>query len=145
MYKASTSPIVLLMSRVISPYLMLFGLYVIFHGHYSPGGGFQGGALMAAAILLVRIANDERTHHLQFPKSWSIPLTCVGVLIYLAIGILPMFLGGTFLDYSYLALPGMDPADVRSLGILGVEIGVGIAVMAVLVSLYDNLMEGHHD
>lgn len=144
MYKASTSPILLLMSRVISPYILLFGMYVVFHGHYSPGGGFQGGALMAAAVLLVRIVNDDRTQQLQFPRGWSIPMASIGVLIYLSIGILPMFFGGTFLDYSYLALPGMDPADTRSLGILGVEIGVGIAVMAVLIGIYDNLLEADH-
>jgi multicomponent Na+:H+ antiporter subunit B len=144
MYKASTSPIVLLMSRVISPYIMLFGLYVVFHGHYSPGGGFQGGALMAASILLVRIANDERTHQLQFRRGYSIPMACVGVLIYLGIGALPMFLGGTFLDYGSLRIPGMDPADVRSFGILGVEVGVCLTVMAVLVGMYDNLMEADY-
>ena len=56
MRDASRSPIVLLLSKVVSPYIMLFGMYVIFHGHYSPGGGFQGGAMMAASILLIRIA-----------------------------------------------------------------------------------------
>ena len=145
MHKASKSPILLLMSRVLAPYIMLFGMYVVFHGHYSPGGGFQGGALMAASILLVRIVNDKRTQSLQFPDSWCIPMASVGVLIYIGFGLLPLCFGGTFLDYSYLALPGMDPADARSLGILGVEIGVGIAVMAVLVGIYDNLLGADYD
>ncbi len=123
---------------------MLFGMYVVFHGHYSPGGGFQGGALMAAAILLVRIVNNDPVQQMQFPRNWCIPMASLGVLIYVGIGLLPLFFGGPFLDYSYLALPGMDPADARSLGILGVEIGVGIAVMAVLVSIYDNLVEADH-
>ena len=145
MDRASTSPILLLMSRLIAPYIMLFGMYVVAHGHYSPGGGFQGGALMAAAVLLVRIVNDTRTQRIQFPHSWSIPMASVGVLIFLGIGLLPLLYGGTFLDYSFLSPPGMDPADTRSYGILIVEIGVGIAVMAVLVGIYDNLMIADHD
>ncbi len=123
---------------------MLFGMYVVFHGHYSPGGGFQGGAMMAASILLIRIAANDTIHQLQFKKSLGIPLASVGVLIYFVIGLVPLFLGGNFLDYGYLPLPGMDAANIRAMGILGIEIGVGIAVMAVLVSIYDNLLEGNN-
>lgn len=142
MYKASTSPIVLLLSKTVAPYIMLFGMYVVFHGHYSPGGGFQGGAMMAASILLIRIATDENIHQLQFKRTLAIPLASIGVLIYFAIGLIPLCMGGNYLDYSYLPLPGMETSYIRSLGILGIEIGVGIAVMAVLVSIYDNLLEG---
>lgn len=145
MYRASTSPIVLLLSKIVSPYIMLFGMYVVFHGHYSPGGGFQGGAMMAASILLIRIATNENIHQLQFKKSLAIPLASSGVLIYFLIGLVPLLLGGNFLDYGYLPLPGMDIAYIRAMGILGIEIGVGIAVMAVLVSIYDNLLEANHD
>ena len=56
MDKQFYSPIVLLGARLLSPYIFIFGMYVIFHGHYSPGGGFQGGALLAASILLMRVA-----------------------------------------------------------------------------------------
>jgi multicomponent Na+:H+ antiporter subunit B len=143
-YKASTSPIVLLLSKTVAPYIMLFGMYVVFHGHYSPGGGFQGGAMMAASILLIRIAADENIHQLQFKRTMGMPLASIGVLIYFVIGLIPLCMGGNFLDYSYLPLPGMETAYIRSLGILGIEIGVGIAVMAVLVSIYDNLLEGNN-
>ncbi|HMS17523.1 MAG TPA: MnhB domain-containing protein, partial [Planctomycetota bacterium] len=56
MRKQAPNPIILYGARLVSPYIMLFGLYVIAHGHYSPGGGFQGGALLAASVLLVRLA-----------------------------------------------------------------------------------------
>lgn len=134
------SPIILLVSRFITPYIMLYGFYVIFHGHYSPGGGFQGGAILAAAVLLIRIVNDPELYEIHFKSSLGIPLGAVGVLIFFGIGFITMILGGNFLDYSYLPLVGLSQADVRSTGILLIEIGIAFAVMAILVSLYDNLL-----
>lgn len=131
----------ILLSRAISPYIMLFGLYVIFHGHYSPGGGFQGGTMLAASILLTRIALDEKLQKFHFKKSMGIPLGAVGVLIFFGIGLVTMVLGGSYLDYHFLPMPWMEPAEARSMGILLIEAGVGLAVMAILVSIYDNLLE----
>jgi multicomponent Na+:H+ antiporter subunit B len=136
----SNSPIILIISRILAPYIMLFGFYVIFHGHYSPGGGFQGGAIIAASIILIRIANDPSVDELHFKKSLTIPLGSVGVLIFFGIGLLAIFFEMNFLDYNYLALTGLSPADARSIGILIIEIGVGVAVTAILVSLFDNLL-----
>lgn len=141
MKQGSSSPIILLLSRVISPYIMLFGMYVIFHGHYSPGGGFQGGVMLAASILLIRIAVEEKVHQMHFKKSLGIPLGALGVLIFFGVGLIPLLLGGYFLDYHLLPIPGMTPAELRSTGILFIEVGVGLAVMTILVSIYDNLLE----
>lgn len=120
---------------------MLFGLYVVFHGHYSPGGGFQGGAILAASVILLRIALDEKVNQLQFNKVYSIPLASLGVLIFFGVGLISLIFGGYFLDYSLLPFGDMDIPDLRSTGILLVEIGVGLAVMAILISIYDNLLE----
>ena len=136
----SDSPIILIVSRLLAPYIMLFGFYVIFHGHYSPGGGFQGGAIIAASIILIRIANDPEVDEMHFKKSLGIPLGSAGVLVFFGMGFLALFFGFNFLDYSYLKITGLTPASIRSLGILVVEIGVGIAVTAILVSLFDNLL-----
>ena len=141
MQQGSSSPIIILLSRILSPYIMLFGLYVIFHGHYSPGGGFQGGALLATSILLIRISTDEKIHSMHFNKTLGIPLGVFGVLIFFGIGLISLLLGGDFLDYSFLPIPGLPPADLRFFGILFIEVGVGIAVMAILVSIYDNLID----
>ncbi|MFO7445892.1 MAG: MnhB domain-containing protein [Ignavibacteriaceae bacterium] len=136
----SDSPIILIVSRIIAPYIMLFGLYVIFHGHYSPGGGFQGGAIIAASFILIRITNDPEVDEQHFMKSLGIPLGSVGVIIFFAAGFLAMLFNLNFLDYSYLTFTGLSPADARSIGILIIEIGVGIAVTAILVSLFDSLL-----
>lgn len=142
MRQQDQSPIILLGSRLLTPYIMVFGWYVIFHGHYSPGGGFQGGTLLAAAILLTRLSGGRRVARLQIQEFATTPLAIVGVVIYFATGLTAMAFGGYFLDYEYLPIFGMDPAMLRYWGILIIEIGIGLAVMAILVMIYDNMVKG---
>lgn len=142
MKKRSDSPIILLGTRFLSPYIMLFGLYVIFHGHYSPGGGFQGGTLLAASLLIMRISSGEKISSIQFKDVLATPLAVVGVFIYFGTGLVAMLAGGYYLDYGQLPLPGLDGADLRYWGILIIEVGIGLTVMAVLVSIYDNMVSG---
>jgi len=144
MTRKDDNPIISLVSRSVSPFIMLYALYVIFHGHYSPGGGFQGGTMLAAAVLLVRLAAGSEVSQLQFKKSWGTPLGSIGVLIYFSTGLVAMLLGGNFLDYQFLPLGGHADA-IRGWGILFVEIGVGLAVMGILVAIYDDLLEGDPD
>jgi multicomponent Na+:H+ antiporter subunit B len=145
MRRGDDGPIVVLVSRVLSPFIMLFGLYVICHGHYSPGGGFQGGAMMAASLLLVRLGLGSDLAQLQFRRVLGTPLGAVGVLVFFGVGMLAMITGGRFLDYAYFPVPGMDGAELRSLGILIIEVGIGLAVMAILVAIYDDLLRGEGD
>ena len=143
MLKYKFNPIILTVSGVVSPFIMLFGLYVVFHGHYSPGGGFQGGTLLAAALLLIRLAAGFDIAQLQFKRILGTPLGSIGVLVYFGTGFLAMISGGEFLNYGFLPFAGVTGAGLRSLGILMVEIGVGLAVMAILVAIYDDLLEGY--
>jgi multicomponent Na+:H+ antiporter subunit B len=136
------NPIILVVSKMVSPFIMLFGLYVIFHGHYSPGGGFQGGTMLAAGLLLIRLAAGYDNAQLQFKRIWGTPLGSIGVLIYFGTGFTAMLAGGEFLNYAFLPFAGFNAPELRSLGILMVEIGVGLAVMAILVAIYDDLLEG---
>lgn len=136
------SPIILYGSRFLSPYIMVFGFYVIFHGHYSPGGGFQGGTLLAASLLLMRISGGYEIANLQFKDYLATPYAAVGVLIYFGTGLIAIITGGYFLDYEQLPIPGLEPADLRYWGILIIELGIGITVMAVLVLIYDNMVKG---
>lgn len=136
------SPIVLLGARLLSPYIMVFGWYVIFHGHYSPGGGFQGGALLAASLLLIRVAGGSKLAELQIREFATTPLAVIGVAIYFATGLVAVLAGGYFLDYELLPIPGMDPGWLRYTGILIIEVGIGLAVMAILVMIYDNMVRG---
>jgi multicomponent Na+:H+ antiporter subunit B len=133
--------------RLIVPFVQLFALYVIAHGHYSPGGGFQGGVIFGAAIILFAISTDLRSTFKRLQEKTTMLCSALGVLIYAGTGLLCFLFGGNFLDYGRLAgFLGVDPVMARSHGILIVEIGVGLAVMAVMVMLYYNLSSaGRHD
>lgn len=144
MKRYEDNPIINLVSSIVAPFIMLFALYVIFHGHYSPGGGFQGGTLMAAGILLIRLVFGKETGQLQFSGKLGTPLGSLGVLIYFGTGLAAMGLGGEFLNYHFLPF-SHSPSSQRSLGILLVEVGVGLAVAAILVSIFDDLLEGNPD
>jgi len=134
-------------SRILIPFIQLFALYVVIHGDFSPGGGFQGGVIFGASIILLAISYNLSTAISKVQEKLLGILCALGVIIYSGIGILCLVLGGNLLDYSQLAdiLP-VDPVKARALGMLGVEIGVGVAVMAVMVVIYINIAsEGKHD
>lgn len=130
-------------SRLLIPAMQIFGLYVIAHGHGSPGGGFQGGCILAASYILMVVAYDISAAKSRMRETLNTILCCTGVFIYGGIGLLCVILGGNFLDYSILhkILP-VDPVMARYMGMLGVEIGVGIAVMAVMISIFLNIASG---
>ena len=133
--------------RMVIPFIQLFALYVIFHGHHSPGGGFQGGVILGASIILFAISTDLRTAISRISEKAGAFFSATGVFIYAGAGALCLILGHKFLDYSALApLLNIDHAMARSHGILIVEVGVGIAVMAVMIWIYYNLSSvGRHD
>ena len=123
--------------RLVIPFIQIFALYVIAHGHYSPGGGFQGGVIMGASMVLFAIAFDLRSAIRRVSERLVTVSCALGVFIYAGTGVLCMLLGRNYLDFSGLAkILGVDPVSARSHGILIVEIGVGIVVMAVMVILY---------
>ncbi|RLB41738.1 MAG: sodium:proton antiporter [Deltaproteobacteria bacterium] len=134
-------------SRFLVPFIQLFALYVIAHGHHSPGGGFQGGVILGASIIVLAIGFNLRTAVKRFGEKIDGIMSALGVFIYSGVGALCVLLGGQFLNYGVIAkvLP-VGKAMARSHGILGVEIGVGISVMAVMVCIYNNVAsEGKYD
>jgi multicomponent Na+:H+ antiporter subunit B len=129
--------------RLLVPFIQLFGLYVIVHGHYSPGGGFQGGVVLGASIILLALAYDLKTSLRFMSERANTILGNTGALIFIGIGILCAVLGGKFLDYSALdRIIPLGPVEWRSFGIFLVEIGVGIAVMSIMASLYWDIGSG---
>ncbi len=129
--------------RLLIPFIQLFGLYVIAHGHHSPGGGFQGGVILGASIMLLAISQDLRTAVQRMREKVDALLSATGVFIYAGTGALCLLLGLNFMDYGALAsVLYVDPVTARSHGILIVEIGVGIAVMATMIWIYNNISSG---
>jgi len=135
------SPIVEIVCRVIVPFVQVFALYVITHGHYGPGGGFQGGVILAASFILLRLSLGRELAHQKLPPRLAIGLGAFGVLLYGLTGLVPLFSGGQYLDYGHLPIPGVSGAELRYLGILIVEIGIAFGVMGIMVGIFDNLVE----
>jgi multicomponent Na+:H+ antiporter subunit B len=140
MQAPADSPIVQMVSRGIAPIIMLIGLYVFFHGHYSPGGGFQGGVLMAASILLLRLTMGTGPSQAVMPTWITLRFSAIGALIFAGTGILTIAFGGNFLDYHFLPIPGLSPEYLRYYGILLIEVGVTMTVMTTLVAIFDDLL-----
>lgn len=130
--------IVSLACRVMAPFIFLFGIYVIMFGHYSPGGGFQGGTILAADVILLRLCLGREATYKKFPPQMGLILGAIGLLIYGGTGLTALLAGGNFLDYSYLPIP-VSEAERRYYGILCVDIGVAFGVFGVLLSIFDSL------
>ena len=127
-----------LILRVITKLLvgtiMLFALYVQFHGDFSPGGGFQAGVIMSVAFILYGIVFSLESAKKVFPEWIVHKLTALGVLIYAGTGILAMILGYDFLDYD--AFSPLHPTHGQHWGLLIIEFGVGVTVTGVMVAIY---------
>ena len=138
--KRFQSIIVQTICSLLIPFIQIFALYIIIHGHYGPGGGFQGGVLLAVSIILQRLYLGKEISYKRFPPKLALALGAIGMLIYGLAGIIPLAMGGSFLDYAYLPIPWVHGAELRALGILIVELGIGLAVFGTLVLIFDNLV-----
>jgi multicomponent Na+:H+ antiporter subunit B len=120
-------------TKIIVPTIILYGLYVQFHGDFGPGGGFQAGVIIAAAFILYGLVFGLRRTHAVLPTWFVRMCASAGVLFYGAVGIASMLMGGTFLDYNVLA---HDPHHGQHYGIILVELGVLITVFGVMVTIF---------
>lgn len=119
--------------RLLLPFIILFGLYVQFHGEYGPGGAFQAGAIIATGLILHSLLEGETAGLRAVPRSFLLGMVAGGALICMLVGVFGILLGGNFLDYSVL---GSDPIGGQHLGILLLEAGIGITVCGALLSIF---------
>lgn len=119
--------------RLIIPFIVLFGLYVQFHGEYGPGGGFQAGALIATGVILYALLEGEAAALRAVPRSVLMGLVIGGACLYGGVGLVCILMGGNFLEYSVLL---SNPVSGQQLGILLIEAGVGMAVCGSLLSIF---------
>jgi multicomponent Na+:H+ antiporter subunit B len=118
---------------LLVPFIVLFGLYVQFHGDFGPGGGFQAGALITAGLILYALIEGEAAALRVVSYRLLTVMFTGGALLFVGVGVAGMLLGGNFLDYSVL---GPDPIAGQHLGILLVELGVGLTVTGVLLTIF---------
>ena len=135
----SDQVILRVVTKMSIPFILIFGFYVITHGELGPGGGFQGGVILATAFILYALIFGRPALYRILPPPVSDTLTGVGVLIYSGTGAACMLLGGKFLDYAFLNTA--SPGDGEALGMTLVEYGVGITVSMVMLTIFNQLAE----
>lgn len=120
-------------TKLLMPFILLFALYVQFHGDYGPGGGFQAGVIFGAGFVLYGLIFGLDTLRSIISSTVLRFGFALGVLIFGGTGVASLFLGGNFLNYDVLA---HDPVHGQHLGILIIEFGVGVTVASVMISIF---------
>lgn len=120
-------------AKLVIPFMLLFALYVQFHGDFGPGGGFQAGVIIAAALIFYAIVFGLPTARRVVPDRVVETMVAAGVLLYAAVGFAGIALGGNYLDYFVLA---GDPVHGQHRGIFWVEVGVAITVSGVMLKIF---------
>ncbi len=128
-----TTQILKVVSRALFPVILLFGLYVQFHGDFGPGGGFQAGVIFASAWILYGLIFGLDELRRAVPSSLLEIGIAAGVLLYGGVGVLDFFLDASFLNYSVLDSHSVSHGQHR--GIFWVELGVGITVASAMLAI----------
>jgi len=132
--KMHNNPILRISTKILFAPIILFGLYVQFHGDFGPGGGFQAGVIVASAFILYSLVFGIEAGKKLFPSTINLVLLALGGIIYGGVGIVSMILGDEFLAYNIL---GSSPQSGQHIGILLVEFGVGLTVSNVMIALFN--------
>ncbi len=120
-------------AKMLMPVILLFALYVQFHGDFGPGGGFQAGVIFASAFILYALIFGIDDARKVAPPGFVRVLVAGGVLLYAGVGVVALLMGGNYLDYSVLS---HDPEKGQHLGIMLIEFGVGTTVAATMVAIF---------
>ncbi len=120
-------------TKVVLPFILLFALYVHFHGDYGPGGGFQAGVIAAGMVILYAIIFGVDAAQRVVPQWLVETMVPLGVLIYGATGLAAFLFGHNYMDYTPL---GHDSKHGHHLGILLVETGVIVTVAGTMTAIF---------
>ena len=120
-------------AKLLIPFIVLFALYVQFHGDFGPGGGFQAGVIAAAGVIFYGLIYGLADARKVVPDRLVEAMIGAGLLIYAGVGVAGILLGGNYLDYFVLA---RDPVEGQHRGIFWVEAGVGITVSGVMLKIF---------
>ena len=120
-------------TKLLMPFILIYGLYVQFHGDFGPGGGFQAGVIFAAGFILYGLVFGVAAARRIMPIGILRAGIAGGVLLFGGVGVVSLFMGGNYLDYGVLL---HDPVHGQHLGILLIEFGVGLTVASVMMSVF---------
>ncbi len=122
-----------IIAKLMIPLILVFALYVQFHGDYGPGGGFQAGVIFAAGFILYGLIFGLEKTRQVVTATTARNTAALGVLLYAGVGVAGLLLGGQFLEYNVLA---DDAVAGQHLGILLIELGVGMTVASVMIQFF---------
>ncbi|MEM9668268.1 MAG: Na(+)/H(+) antiporter subunit B [Pseudomonadota bacterium] len=123
-------------SKFLIPIIVVYALYVQFHGDYGPGGGFQAGVIMAVAIILYSLIFGVPAALEAIPAGFARGLASIGLLLYAGVGIWAMMNGGDYLDYDFLVEEEEGGHAGQHLGIILIELGVLFTVAGAMVTIF---------
>lgn len=125
--------VIQVITKFISPFIILFAFYVQIHGEYSPGGGFQAGAILASVFILYTVIFGK-SHMLSFfPLPYIKRCMMLGAMTYAGVGLVGILKDKSFLDYSAL---WTDPVVGQKIGVMVVELGIFITVWSSLLLIF---------
>ncbi len=119
--------------KMIIPIIFLFAFYVQFHADYGPGGGFQAGVIFAAGVILYALIFGTASVRRLVPPRLLRLMIALGLLLFAGVGFLPLLVGRNYLDYDAFS---SDPQAGQHIGIFLVELGVGLTVAVVMVTIF---------
>ena len=125
-------------TKLLLPFILLFALYVQFHGDFGPGGGFQAGVIAAGMVILYAIIFGVKAAKRVVPEEVVEVMIPLGVLIFAGTGVAGLVLGGNFLDYSGFA---HGQLHAHEWGIMLVEIGVFVTVAGTMSAMFYAFVE----
>ncbi|MBN35509.1 MAG: cation:proton antiporter [Rhodospirillaceae bacterium] len=131
--------IVRVVVKMLVPFILLFALYVQMHGDYGPGGGFQAGVIFATGFIIYGIVFGVKRAIKAMPLVIITTMISAGLILYAMVGFVALGIGATFLDYS--ALDPHNPVHGQHIGIIVIELGVGITVAGVLTAIFFTFAE----
>ncbi|MDK2799974.1 MAG: multicomponent Na+:H+ antiporter subunit [Clostridiales bacterium] len=128
-------------SKIVIPFIQIFSIYIIFHGHLSPGGGFAGGTIFGASLILYRIVYGKGDAQKKISYKRLMHLMCISLIFYGVLKGYGFITGGSYIDL--FEIPLGTPGRILSGGyILPLNIAVGIVVAMVMYLFFTLFYEG---
>jgi len=129
-------------TRMVFPFIVLYGVYIVWHGHISPGGGFSGGAVVGGAMILYTLVYGVEETLKKFSHRWSSILESGGLLIIIAIGFVSMAFGYAYFETIPFLIDLGTPGALLSAGFMPlIMISIAMKVTSTMISLFHALIE----
>lgn len=134
--------IVKTITRLITPFIQLYGIFIILHGHLSPGGGFSGGSILGASIILYSLSFGLEKASKKLSHDTSAVIETGGILWYVALGFVGIFTGGYFLTNRAAGFPMGETGKVISSGMIAlITLGIGAKVASTMITLFHTIVK----